>query len=131
VAVIVLSNVYLASPTPIGRDIAKLLWTDTKLEAVPKPTARSADDLRRVAGSYQFGPNFYQPNVVARIEPRDGYLVLRYPTFDVPLTPIANGQYFDRFYWSFVRFEDGKMFYRNGSDEFAATSVPAPGSPTK
>src|SRR2546423_1730646 len=130
VAIIVLGNVYLASPTPIARDIAALYWTSNpKLAAVPKPVGRSSDELRRVAGTYKFGANFYQPNIVARIEPRDGYLVLRYPTFDTPLTPIANGEYFDRFYWSFIRFEDGKMIYRNGSDEFTATSAPAPGSP--
>src|SRR5205085_5550323 len=120
VAIIVLANVYLASATPIARDIAAILWTDARLAAVPKPVSRPAEELRRVAGSYQFGPNFYQPNIVARIEPRDGYLIMRYPTFDTPLTPIANGQYFDRFYWSFVRFENGKMIYRNGEDEFTA-----------
>jgi CubicO group peptidase (beta-lactamase class C family) len=121
VAVIVLANVYLASPTPIGHDIGTLLWAPgSKLPPVPKQVQRSSDDMRRVAGTYKFGANFYQPNVVARIEPREGYLVLRYPTFDTPLTPIANGEYFDRFYWSFVRFEDGKMIYRNGTDEFIA-----------
>ena len=96
---------------------------------MPKPVVRSSEELKRVAGAYQFGPNFYQPNVVARIEPRDGYLVMHYPTFEVPLTPLASGEYFDRLYWSFVRFESGKMTYRNGSDEFTATSAPAPGSP--
>src|SRR6266550_1188169 len=121
--IIVLANDYLASPTPIARDIAALYWTsDAKLAAVPKPVRRSSDELRRVAGTYKFGADFYQPNQVARIEPRDGYLVMRYPTFDTPLTPIANGEYFDRFYWSFVRFEDGKMIYRNGSDEFTASA---------
>ena len=110
VAVIVLANVYLASPTPIGRDIGTLLWTPgAKLPPVPTPVKRSSDELQCVAGTYKFGANFYQPNVVARIEPRDGYLVLHYPTFDTPLTPIANGEYFDRFYWSFIRFEEGKM----------------------
>jgi CubicO group peptidase (beta-lactamase class C family) len=121
VAVIVLSNVYIASPSQIARDIRTILWSDKKLEAVPTPVTRSADELRRVAGSYQFGPNFYQPSLLARIEPRDGYLVLRYPTFDVPLTPIANGQYFDRRFWSFIRFEDGKMIYRNGGDDHVGT----------
>lgn len=129
VTIIVLANVYLASPNPIAKDIASLLFENRQLPPVPKPVSRGADDLRRVAGTYQFASNFYQPNVVARIEARDGYLLLRYPTFDVPLTPLANGEYFDRLYWSFVRFDSGKMFYRNGSDEFAATSVPAPESP--
>jgi len=130
VAVIVLSNLYLASATPIASDISSILWEkNPKLTPVPKPVARSAAELRRVSGGYQFGPNFYQPNVLVRVERRDGYLAVRYPSFTSPLTPIAGGAYFDRFYWSFIRFEDGKLIYRNGNDEFIATSVPAPGSP--
>ena len=89
---------------------------------MPKPVAVSPDELNRVTGTYQFDSNFYQPNVKLNIEPRDGYLLMRYPTFATPLTPIAGGGYFDRFYWSFVRFEDGKLIYRNGNDEFVATS---------
>jgi CubicO group peptidase (beta-lactamase class C family) len=124
VAIIVLSNVYIGAPTPMADDIAALLFENKKLPPVPKPVARSADALRGVAGSYQFGPDFYQPNVVARIEPRDGYLLMRYPALDAPLTPLANGQYFDRFYWSFVQFENGRMIYRNGNSEFTASRVP-------
>jgi len=130
IAVIVLCNVYIASPPAIAHDIRTILWSDKNLDAVPKRVPRSPEELRRVAGSYQFGPAFYQPNALVRIEPRDGYLVMR-TTFDRPLTPIANGEYFDRSYWSFVRFENGKMIYRNGSDEFSGnlTSVPARESP--
>ena len=121
VAIIVLSNSYLASPTPIAADISALLWQKPpKLADVPKPVARSREELERVKGEYQFGPTFYQPNVRARVEPRDRFLMLVYPTFASPLTPIAGGGYFDRFYWSFVRFEDGKLIYRNGDDEFIA-----------
>jgi hypothetical protein len=115
-----LSNVYIGAPTPMVTDSSSLLFEKKTLPPVPKPAARSADALRRVAGTYKFGPDFYQPNSVVHIEPRDGYLLLRYPSLDVPLTPIANGEYFDRFYWSFVRFENGKLIYRNGSDEFTA-----------
>ncbi|HEY8130550.1 MAG TPA: serine hydrolase domain-containing protein [Thermoanaerobaculia bacterium] len=129
-AVIVLSNLYLASATPIASDISSILWNENpRLTPVPKPERRTAEELRRVSGSYQFGPNFYQPNVLVRVEPRDGYLAVRYPTFTSPLTPIAGGMYFDRFYWSFIQFQDGKLIYRNGNDEFVATSVAAPGSP--
>jgi CubicO group peptidase (beta-lactamase class C family) len=120
VTIIALSNVYIGAPTPMVNDISSLLFEKKTLPPVPKPAARSADALRRVAGTYKFGPDFYQPNSVVHIEPRDGYLLLRYPSLDVPLTPIANGEYFDRFYWSFVRFENGKLIYRNGSDEFTA-----------
>jgi len=115
---------------PFTSEAAALVSRRTsKLAPVPKPAARSAEELRRVSREYSFGPNFYQPNVRVRVEPRDGYLALRYPSFTSPLTPIDNGVYFDRFYWSFIRFEEGRLIYRNGHDEFVATSVPAPGSP--
>jgi D-alanyl-D-alanine carboxypeptidase len=124
VAVIVLANLYLASPTPIAGDISEILWnTKPKLAAVPKPIAASSDALKRVVGTYQFDSSFYQPNVRARIEKRDKFLMMVYPTFSVPLTPIDGGEYFDRFYWSFVRFEPGKMTYRNGSSVFAAPLI--------
>ncbi|MDQ6801424.1 MAG: beta-lactamase family protein [Acidobacteriota bacterium] len=129
VAVIILANIYLASPTPMAADISEILWNPKpKLEAVPKPIAASAEALQRVAGTYQFDSNFYQPNVRARIEKRDKFLMMVYPTFSVPLTPIASDEYFDRFYWSFVRFEPGKMVYRNGNSVFEArlTADPSP-----
>lgn len=131
VAVIVLSNFYIAAPTPMGNDIGTILWQKTpKLEPIPKRVKRAASELDRDAGRYQFGPNFYVPNLLARIERRGDYLVMLYPSGStVPLIPTASG-YFDRIYWSFVRFEDGKLIYRNGNDEFVATFVPGAESPT-
>jgi D-alanyl-D-alanine carboxypeptidase len=121
VAVIVLANVYLASPRPIADDISSILWDEQpKLTAVPKAVARTREEMDHIKGTYQFGANYYQPNVRVRIEPRDRFAMLVYPTSSTPLTPIAGGGYFDRFYWSFIRFEDGKLIYRNGNDEFIA-----------
>jgi CubicO group peptidase (beta-lactamase class C family) len=123
VAVIVLSNLYLASPTPIGNDIAEILWNrEPKLPPVPKRVSRPAEELSRHAGEYRFGSNFYTPNLLARVERRDDYLVMIYVEGStvIPLLPMADGQYFDRLYWSFVRFEERKLIYRNGDSEFVA-----------
>lgn len=125
VAVIVLSNGYLASPTPIANDISAILWERSpKLPPIPSRVPRSKDDLDRLAGEYQFGPNFYLPNVAVRVERRDDYLQMAYKVGDtvIPLLPTADG-FFDRLYWSFVRFEAGKLIYRNGTSEFVAPRI--------
>lgn len=124
-AVIVLSNAYLASPTPIANDIGAILWERSpKLPPIPARVPRSKDDLDRLAGEYQFGPNFYVPNVAVRVERRDDYLQMAYKVGDtvIPLLPTADG-FFDRLYWSFVRFEAGKLIYRNGTSEFVARQL--------
>src|SRR5262249_47519279 len=119
-AVIVLSNLYIAAPMPIGNDISTLLWEkDPKLEAIPKRIARAAADLERDAGDYRFDQNFFVPNALAHVERRADYLVMIYPStgFVTPLVPTAGG-YFDRLFWSTVRFEGGKMIYRNGGVDY-------------
>ncbi|HWW62084.1 MAG TPA: hypothetical protein VN181_12010, partial [Thermoanaerobaculia bacterium] len=121
-ATIVLSNLYLASPLPIANDIAALMWAkEPKLEPVPAPVARTAEDLDRHVGTYRFPANFYVPNQVVRVERRDHYLAIVYTTGStvIPLIPTKDG-FFDRFYWSWVRFEDGRLIYRNGTSEFIA-----------
>jgi hypothetical protein len=72
---------------------------------------------------YQFGPDFYQPDSTVEVAVRDGALELRTPAFTATVTPLADGTYFDRMYWSFIRFADGKLVYRNGSSEFVAPRV--------
>jgi CubicO group peptidase (beta-lactamase class C family) len=122
--VIVLSNLYIAAATPIARDIAALLWEPhPALPPVPRPAPRSASELERAVGRYQFGHDFYQPDATVEIAVRDGALEIRTPGFTATVTPLADGSYFDRMYWSFIRFADGKLVYRNGSSEFIATRV--------
>jgi CubicO group peptidase (beta-lactamase class C family) len=120
--VIVLSNLYVASPSAIADDIASLLWQpQMALPSVPAPVARSKQQLARAAGTYIFGHDFYQPDATVRIEVDGGALAMHYPALTVSLVPIAGGDYFDRDYWSCVRFEPGKLIYRNGTTEFVAT----------
>jgi hypothetical protein len=77
--VIVLSNLYIAAATPIAHDIAALLWQPhPALPPVPRPAPRSAAELERAAGRYQFGPDFYQPDATVEVTVRDGALELRY-----------------------------------------------------
>ena len=40
--------------------------------------------------------------------------------FAIPLLPIEGGRFFDRSFWSFVRFEKDKLIYRNGDTDYVA-----------
>jgi hypothetical protein len=60
----------------------------------------------------------------ADAEVSDGALVMRYPHSTTALVPVEGGLYFDRAYWSFIRFVPGKLIYRNGSDDFVAPRRP-------
>jgi D-alanyl-D-alanine carboxypeptidase len=119
VAVIVLSNLYISAASPIGDDIGSLLWEEKpSLEAVPRRVARQSAELDQVVGQYQFDKDFFVPNLLAKIERRGDYLAMIYPGGShIPLVPTDNG-YFDRAYWSFVRFEGDKMIYRNGGADY-------------
>jgi hypothetical protein len=40
--------------------------------------------------------------------------------FAIPLQPIEGDRFFDRSFWSFVRFEKDKLIYRNGDTDYVA-----------
>ncbi len=76
-------------------------------------------------------PTFTDPN--GDPEPQRGSFLASRPgsflasveaAFTATVTPLADGSYFDRMYWSFIRFADGKLVYRNGSSEFVAPRTP-------
>lgn len=121
VTVVVLSNLYIAAPTPMGDDIAAILWQDApKLPALPMRVARPRPELDRLAGSYRFGGDFFVPNMVGKVERREDALAFVYPNGSVvPLTPTATG-FFDRIYRSTVRFENDALIYRNGDRDYVA-----------
>ena len=56
------------------------------------------------------------------MEPQSDHLDLVYPAtqFTVALVPIKGDRFFDRNFWSFVRFEGDKLIYRNSDKEFIA-----------
>ena len=121
-AVIVLSNLYLASPSIIAEDLGAILFDQPVTRQVPKPVKLSADDLRKFAGSFRFGPDYFVKNAPIKVEAHRDYLSLvnRESGFAIPLLPIEGGRFFDRSFWSFVRFEKDKLIYRNGDTDYVA-----------
>jgi CubicO group peptidase (beta-lactamase class C family) len=121
-AVIVLSNLYLASPSIIAEDLSAILFGQPATREVPKPIKLSGDDLKKYAGAFRFGADYFVKNAPVKIEPgRDHLLLINRDTgFAIPLQPIAGNQFFDRSFWSFVRFEKDKLIYRNGDTDYVA-----------
>ena len=121
-AVIVLSNLYLASPSIIAEDLGAILFDQPVTQQVPKAVKLSEDDLRKFAGLFRFGPGYFVENAPIKVEAHRDYLSLvnRETGFAIPLLPIEGGRFFDRSFWSFVRFEKDKLIYRNGDTDYVA-----------
>jgi len=121
-AVIVLSNLYLASPSIIAEDLGAILFDQPVTQQVPKAVKLSEDDLRKFAGLFRFGPGYFVENAPIKVEAHRDYLSLvnRETGFAIPLLPIEGGRFFDRSFWSFVRFEKDKLIYRNRDTDYVA-----------
>ncbi len=119
---IVLSNLYLASPSIIAEDLGAILFDQPVTQQVPKAVKLSEDDLRKFAGLFRFGPGYFVENAPIKVEAHRDYLSLvnRETGFAIPLLPIEGGRFFDRSFWSFVRFEKDKLIYRNGDTDYVA-----------
>ena len=115
--IVVLSNLYLASPSIISDDIGAIVYGEKPANAPPQIIHATRAALEKYEGTYQFGPDFYVANQALKVDAHDDYLSNSSGSTFVPL---ANGEFFDRYYWSFIRFEDGKLIYRNGKDVFTA-----------
>ncbi len=122
-AVIVLSNLYLASPSMIAEDLGAILFDQPVTRQVPKPVKLSEKDLQKYSGSFRFGADYFVKNAEVKVEPHRDYIAMVFPAtgFTIPLSPIDGGRFFDRSFWSFVRFEKGKMIYTNGDTDYVAT----------
>jgi hypothetical protein len=118
VIVIVLSNLYLASPTIIGEDIGAIVHGEKTTGNPPKCIHMTAAALAKFERTFKYGADFYVPNNTIKIIAHDDYLEVTPQS--PPLVPIGNDEFFDRAYWSFVRFEEGKLIYRNAGDVFVA-----------
>lgn len=104
--VVVLSNIYSSATTTIGYDIAALsigLPYEPFRFRVPAP---SATELKTCTGTFQFGPDFYQPNAKLAVMANGRELSLRWPSGgDSALIPLARDHFVDRSYWEQIKIE--------------------------
>jgi CubicO group peptidase (beta-lactamase class C family) len=103
--VVVFSNIYSSATTTMGYDI-----TSIALGLSHKPfdpgAPLSAVALKASAGTFQFGPDFYQKNAKLELAPAESELSLRWPSGDIsPLIPMSKDHFVDRSYWEDVGIE--------------------------
>ena len=104
--VIVLGNIYSSATTPMGYDIAALSLglPYEKLHFADRAPSRA--ELQTCTGTFQFGPDFYQPNARVTLIANGPELWLRWPSGNVSvLLPLERDHYIDRSYWVEVRIE--------------------------
>ena len=120
--VVVLSNLYIGAPSIIAEDLGAILFDQPVNRDVPKPVRVNAADLKRFAGIFRFGEDYFVKNAVVRVDPQIDHLDLVYPAtnFSISVVPIEGDRFFDRSFWSFVRFEGNKLIYRNTDKDYVA-----------
>ena len=120
--VVILSNFYIAAPSTIAEDLGAMLFDQPVNRDVPRPIHVNGADLERFAGTFRFGDDYFVKNAVVRVEPQMDHLDLNYPAtgFSIALIPIEGDRFFDRNFWSFVRFNGDKLIYRNNDKDYVA-----------
>jgi CubicO group peptidase (beta-lactamase class C family) len=104
--VILLSNVYSSAATPMGYDIAALSLGQPYEKLHFMEPAPNVAQLKACTGTFQFGPDFYQPNAKVTLIANDLGLSLRWPSGDLSaLLPVERDHFLDRLYWQDVRIE--------------------------
>ena len=90
---------------------------------IPRPVKTAPDKLKSYAGTFQFGDDYFVKNAVMKIEAAGDHLNMINTAngFTIGLLPIEGDRFFDRIFWSFVRFEGDKLIYRNGDRDYVAT----------
>jgi len=74
--VVVLSNLYIAAPSTIAEDLGAMLFDQPVNRDVPRPMHVNATDLKRFAGTFRFGDDYFVKNAVVRVEPQIDHLDL-------------------------------------------------------
>jgi CubicO group peptidase (beta-lactamase class C family) len=121
-SIVVLSNLYIAAPSTIAEDLGAILFDQPVKRDVPKPAHMNRAALKRYAGMFRFGDDYFVKNAEVRIEPQADHLEMTYPAtnFSIALLPIEGNRFFDRNFWSFVRFDGDNLIYRNTDQDYIA-----------
>lgn len=106
ITVILLGNLYSSATTPMGYDIAALLVGLPYRRLDFMHPAPNAAQLQASTGTFQFGPDFFQPNAKVMLIANGRELSLRWPSGDISaLLPVERDRFVDRSYWQEVRIE--------------------------
>jgi CubicO group peptidase (beta-lactamase class C family) len=125
--IVVFSNIYSSATTTIGNDIAAIVLGLPYEPLHLNDPAPSAAELKTCTGTFQFGPDFYQPNAQVILIANGPELSLRWPSgARSPLIPLGPDHFVDRSYWEKVKLERdaaGRPLFLIYGD-FRGTAVP-------
>ena len=103
--VIAMSNIYSSATTDIGYDIAAIAL-GLPHEVFRPAKALFPHEIKAYAGSFQFGPDFYQKNAKMELTAIGNGLSLRWPSGELSqLIPTDQDHFIDRNYWETVKIE--------------------------
>ena len=113
VTVVVLSNTYVSVTTPIARAVGALYFGEP---VAPMPAIRPdpvpAAAIAAIAGTYQFGPDYYVPNAKIRVRSENGQVeAMVDDSSPYALVPIDSTHFLMRSFWvatDFTLGPDGK-----------------------
>jgi CubicO group peptidase (beta-lactamase class C family) len=127
VCIIVLANTYVPTASVIVNDLAKIAFGEKyEIPKLVKPPRPDPKTLALYAGQYQFGPDFFVPRGVYKIESDRDQLLMRAPGADATLVPQSETEFFDRPFWSmivFVKDNEGTVthfLWRYGGKDYRA-----------
>jgi hypothetical protein len=104
--VVVLSNIYSSATTSIGYDVAAISLGLPYQPFQPRDPAPDSAELKTCAGTFQFGPDFYQANAKVALIAIGQELQLRWPSGEVSaLIPLGQDRFMDRSYWEELKIE--------------------------
>jgi len=102
--IVVLGNSYITTPSLIVNDLAAMVFDEPyQIPEIGKPVRVESKTLDAYVGRYQFGPDFFAPNVITTIENRDGQLYSTSRGNNI-LIPQSEAKFFDRSVWAMITF---------------------------
>ncbi|HLZ17500.1 MAG TPA: serine hydrolase domain-containing protein [Cyclobacteriaceae bacterium] len=101
VSVIVLSNLYVSSTKEIGESVASILHNESFSKRKLEDGTISADEGNQFKGIYQFGDDFFRPDLKMEITVVDGHLAC---SFGELIRDTKDG-FVLRSFWSSIAFE--------------------------
>lgn len=108
---ILVSNLYISPPPPLTQGLAAILHGEpVETAAFTLDLESDPAQLETLAGTFQFGSDWFSPDVRAAVEDRGDHLAVvyldgNYEGYEFILVPMGNGAFFDRNHGGFVHFE--------------------------
>lgn len=128
--VAVLSNNYSTTASIIVNDLAAILFGEKyEIPQVVPPRKLPDSALRKFAGRYQFGNDFYVPNGVYDLRVVDGVLWAEAREFKNALVPQSGNEFLERMFWARMVFHSAPngeitdFVWRYGTESYTAKKI--------